>query len=74
MSERIGFIGLGVMGQPMVRNLVAAGFELVVHTRSAAVLDAFQADGIAVGADRLTSRAGRTSSSRWSPTVRPSVR
>jgi 2-hydroxy-3-oxopropionate reductase len=51
VSERIGFIGLGVMGQPMARNLVAAGFELVVHTRSAAVLDAFRADGIAVGAD-----------------------
>ena len=51
MSERIGFIGLGVMGQPMARNLVAAGFELVVHTRSAEVLDAFRADGIAVGAD-----------------------
>ena len=35
MSERIGFIGLGVMGQPMARNLVAAGHELTVHTRSA---------------------------------------
>ncbi len=51
MSERIGFLGLGVMGRPMARNLVAAGFELTVHTRSAEVLDAFRADGIAVGAD-----------------------
>lgn len=51
MSGRIGFIGLGVMGRPMARNLVAAGFELTVHTRSAEVLDAFRADGIAVGTD-----------------------
>lgn len=27
---RIGFIGLGVMGRPMARNLLAAGHELVV--------------------------------------------
>jgi len=34
MSERIGFIGLGVMGKPMARNLLARGFDLVVHSRS----------------------------------------
>jgi 3-hydroxyisobutyrate dehydrogenase len=28
---RVGFVGLGNMGQPMVRNLVAAGYELVVR-------------------------------------------
>jgi 2-hydroxy-3-oxopropionate reductase len=28
---RIGFIGLGVMGRPMVDNLIAAGHELSVH-------------------------------------------
>ncbi|MFG1621670.1 2-hydroxy-3-oxopropionate reductase [Kribbella sp. NPDC049227] len=28
---RIGFIGLGVMGRPMVDNLIAAGHELFVH-------------------------------------------
>jgi 2-hydroxy-3-oxopropionate reductase len=32
--ERIGFIGLGVMGRPMARNLLAAGYRLVVHGRS----------------------------------------
>jgi 3-hydroxyisobutyrate dehydrogenase len=35
MSEQtfptVGFIGLGNMGNPMARNLLAAGFELVVH-------------------------------------------
>jgi len=30
----LGFIGLGVMGKPMVRNLLAAGFDLTVHSRS----------------------------------------
>ena len=34
MSERVGFIGLGVMGKPMARNLLARGFDLVVHSRS----------------------------------------
>jgi 2-hydroxy-3-oxopropionate reductase len=35
-STRIGFIGLGLMGQPMARNLLTAGFDLLVHTRTAA--------------------------------------
>ena len=28
---KIGFIGLGIMGKPMVRNLLKAGHELVVY-------------------------------------------
>jgi 3-hydroxyisobutyrate dehydrogenase-like beta-hydroxyacid dehydrogenase len=28
--ERIGFIGLGIMGKPMAANLVAAGYPLTV--------------------------------------------
>ncbi|HET7094170.1 MAG TPA: NAD(P)-binding domain-containing protein, partial [Thermomicrobiales bacterium] len=35
MAERIGFIGLGIMGKPMARNLAKAGYELVVYNRSA---------------------------------------
>lgn len=31
---KIGFIGLGIMGKPMARNLMKAGFSLVVHNRS----------------------------------------
>lgn len=30
----VGFVGLGVMGRPMAANLLAAGFDLVVHNRS----------------------------------------
>jgi 2-hydroxy-3-oxopropionate reductase len=37
--ERIGFIGLGIMGAPMARNLVAAGYELTVHNRSPRALE-----------------------------------
>jgi 3-hydroxyisobutyrate dehydrogenase len=34
MQSTIGFIGLGVMGQRMARNLLKSGFELVVWNRS----------------------------------------
>jgi 2-hydroxy-3-oxopropionate reductase len=34
--ERIGFIGLGLMGKPMAKNLQKAGFPLVVLTRTRA--------------------------------------
>jgi 2-hydroxy-3-oxopropionate reductase len=29
--ERIGFVGLGIMGKPMARNLMKAGYSLVVY-------------------------------------------
>jgi 2-hydroxy-3-oxopropionate reductase len=31
---KIGFIGLGIMGKPMAKNLLKAGYQLVVHNRS----------------------------------------
>jgi 2-hydroxy-3-oxopropionate reductase len=34
MAEKIGFIGLGIMGRPMAKNLISAGYELVVHNRT----------------------------------------
>jgi len=34
MADRIGFIGLGIMGKPMASNLRRAGYALVVHSRS----------------------------------------
>lgn len=30
---KLGFIGLGIMGAPMCRHLIAAGHQLFVHTR-----------------------------------------
>lgn len=40
MTEVVGFIGLGIMGQPMAQNLLTAGADLVVHNRSRAAQDA----------------------------------
>ena len=36
MTDTVGFIGLGIMGAPMVRNLLAAGFDLTVWNRTPA--------------------------------------
>ncbi len=44
-TDRIGFIGLGIMGKPMARNLLKAGFSLTVQNRHQAVTDAFVAAG-----------------------------
>ena len=33
MNKKVGFIGLGIMGKPMARNLLKAGFHLVVFSR-----------------------------------------
>jgi 2-hydroxy-3-oxopropionate reductase len=35
----VGFIGLGIMGRPMARNLLKAGYPLVVHSRSRGPVD-----------------------------------
>ena len=34
MKKTIGFIGLGIMGKPMAKNLLKAGYPLVVYNRS----------------------------------------
>ncbi len=38
-TDRIGFIGLGIMGRPMARHLLGAGFPLTVHSRSPGPVD-----------------------------------
>jgi 2-hydroxy-3-oxopropionate reductase len=47
--SQIGFIGLGIMGKPMSRNLMKAGHTLVVYDVVAALADAVTADGAARG-------------------------
>jgi 2-hydroxy-3-oxopropionate reductase len=39
VGDRIGFIGLGIMGKPMAKNLLASGFDLTVHSRSPGPVD-----------------------------------
>jgi len=50
VSERIGFVGLGVMGEPMARNLLRAGHEVVAFTRDAGVLAEVVGEGAEQGA------------------------
>jgi len=45
VPELIGFIGLGVMGKPMAKNLIKGGRSLVVHSRSQAPVDELVAAG-----------------------------
>ena len=39
MSVKIGFIGMGIMGRPMAKNLLAAGHEVTVYNRTASRCD-----------------------------------
>ncbi|MBA3973769.1 MAG: 2-hydroxy-3-oxopropionate reductase [Candidatus Solibacter sp.] len=46
---KVGFVGLGIMGKPMSRNLMKAGHELVVYDIAAGAVDVIVADGAALG-------------------------
>jgi len=46
---QIGFIGLGIMGKPMSRNLIKAGHQLTVYNRSTAAVDEIVSAGAARG-------------------------
>lgn len=45
MAEKVGFIGLGIMGKPMAHNLIEAGYELVVFNRSRESMDELAGEG-----------------------------
>jgi 2-hydroxy-3-oxopropionate reductase len=45
VSDRIGFIGLGIMGKPMAVRLVRAGFPIVVHNRSPQAVEELAGEG-----------------------------
>lgn len=45
MSERVGFVGLGIMGQGMARNLLKAGFQVKIWNRTASKMEALVAEG-----------------------------
>ena len=42
---RVGYIGLGLMGKSIARNILKAGFPLVVHNRSHAAVEELVAEG-----------------------------
>jgi 2-hydroxy-3-oxopropionate reductase len=51
--DTVGFIGLGVMGKPMAKHLIKAGFSLAVYNRSRGAMDEL----VAAGAKAATSPA-----------------
>jgi 2-hydroxy-3-oxopropionate reductase len=53
MKDTIGFIGLGLMGRPMAKNLLTAGYPVVAHNRSRAAVD----DLVSAGATAAASPA-----------------
>ncbi|PWB72864.1 MAG: 2-hydroxy-3-oxopropionate reductase [Anaerolineales bacterium] len=42
---KVGYIGLGLMGKSIARNILKAGFPLFVHNRSRAAVDELVAEG-----------------------------
>lgn len=42
---KIGFIGLGIMGKPMAKNLIKAGYDLIVYDLNAGAMDEVAACG-----------------------------
>lgn len=43
--KKIGFIGVGIMGKSMVRNLMKAGFEVAIYTRTRSKVEDVIAEG-----------------------------
>ena len=59
MSSKIGFVGLGIMGRPMAKNLLKAGHEVTVYDIMPAGMDEVVAAGAQKGASPKDV-AGRT--------------
>jgi 2-hydroxy-3-oxopropionate reductase len=48
MTEKVGFVGLGIMGAAMAKNLLGAGHDLVVHNRTRARAEDLEEHGAEV--------------------------
>jgi 2-hydroxy-3-oxopropionate reductase len=66
-ADLVGFIGLGIMGRPMARHLLDAGFPLTVHSRSPGPVDELAE----AGASRAASPAEVAASSDVVVTMLP---
>jgi 2-hydroxy-3-oxopropionate reductase len=51
--SKIGFIGLGIMGKPMSRNLLKTGFQLVIYDIDRAPVEELKQAGAEVGASPM---------------------
>jgi len=56
---KVGFLGLGLMGAPMARRLVAAGHEVAVWNRTAQKAEELAGDGAEVASTPAEAAAGR---------------
>ena len=58
MADTVGFIGLGIMGRPMAKNLMEAGYDLVVYNRSPEKAEELAGEGAtAAGSPREVAEA-----------------
>ena len=48
MAERVGIVGTGIMGAPMARNALRAGYQVTVTNRTLARAEALRTDGATV--------------------------
>ena len=54
---KVGFIGLGIMGKPMVRNLLKGGYSVTVHDINAASVAELTSAGATAGGSSLNTAA-----------------
>ena len=52
--NKVGFIGVGIMGKSMVRNLMKAGFELHIYARTKSKVEDVISEGAPVSYTHLT--------------------
>ena len=61
--EKIGFVGLGIMGKPMSKNLIKAGHKLVIYDIVPKPVEELKQAGAEVGTS--PSDGGRGRRARW---------
>jgi len=68
----VGFVGLGIMGRPMLRNLLKAGHTVIAYGRTPATLDSVVAEALSAPHPTPMSARARKSLSPCSPTAQKS--
>lgn len=58
MESKIGFIGLGIMGKPMARNLIKAGYSIVVYDLNAVAVEELNRSGAEAAASSADVASG----------------
>ena len=48
-DKDVGFVGLGIMGRPMAKNLINAGYSLTVYDVVGTAVEELATEGAAVG-------------------------